>query len=120
MTESFEELHDTDEELKAIDSLPISEDEKIVAAGELVEEPSWAETFAKTMRANEATGQAKAAVQDAAEEAEEEEVDPDKMEVVSNRSAKRNAYNLRGSIQVGRSRVRRRIHRVLVKRGYWQ
>lgn len=82
-------------------------------------EPSWAETFAKTMRANEATGMAKTAVQAATQKAEEEEVDPDTMEVVPNRRANRDAYNLRGSIQLGRSRVRRRIHRVLVKKGYW-
>lgn len=117
----FDELHEVDQEVEAVDSLPISEDEKVVIAGEVAEEPlPWHEVFAKQMKGAEATGLAKAAVQAAAEKRAEEDVDLDKMEVQPNRKAMRDAMRLRGAIQPTRSRVRRRMHRALLKRGYWR
>jgi hypothetical protein len=95
------------------------EDDGTTSTTESVEpELSWSDNLLRQTRALDATAQAKLAVE-AAAETEDEDDDPDKMNVVPNRKAKRDAANLRGSIRLNRSRVRRRIHRVLVKRGYW-
>lgn len=90
------------------------------ATGTTEPELSWSDRMAQQVRTLDATAQAKQAVQAAAEAKTDDEVDPDEMNVVPNRKAQRDAANLRGSIRLNRSRVRRRIHRVLVKRGYWQ
>lgn len=81
-------------------------------------EQSWSDRLLSQARELDATALAKQAIE-AATEAEDEE-DPDKMNVVPNRQAQRDAANLRGSARVSRSRIRRRIHRVLVKRGTWK
>lgn len=82
-------------------------------------EESWSDKLLRQTRELDATAFAKASLEKTAEDASEDEDDPDKMNVVPNRQAQRDAANLRGSARVGRSRIRRRIHRVLVKRGTW-
>lgn len=100
-------------DLVAFDEAHEVEDEKLVEA-----EQSWSDRLLSQVRELDATALAKQAIEKAAEEVEDEE-DPDTMNVVPNRRAQRDAANLRGSARPTRSRIRRRIHRVLVKRGTW-
>lgn len=53
-------------------------------------------------------------------DAEEKADEPDKWQRVPNRQQMRDGYNLRGEIQPGRSRIRRKYHRIARQKGAWQ